>query len=112
MNWACFLQVSATWCDGVYSTEDPGIFPTWRTFMLSLLELSAFLAGMVNDLPPRVNYIFVDFENVHETDLDRIAQKPVKVTLVLGEQHKKLPVSLVQETSPVCRPSAVGGDRS
>jgi len=77
--------------------EDPGIFPTWRTFMLSLLELSAFLTGMGNDLPPRVNYIFVDFENVHETDLDRIAQKPVKVTLVLGEQHKKLPVPLVRK---------------
>lgn len=52
---------------------------------------------MGNDLPPRMNYVFVDFENVHETDLDRIAQKPVKVTLVLGEQHKKLPVPLVKK---------------
>lgn len=43
----------------------------------------------------RTNYIFVDFENVPETDLDRIAGKPVKVTLVLGERHKKLPVELV-----------------
>ncbi len=34
---------------------------------------------MANALPPRVNYIFVDFENVPETELDRIAQKPVKV---------------------------------
>ena len=52
---------------------------------------------MGNDLPPRMNYVFVDFENVHETELDRIAQKPVKVTLVLGEQHKKLPVPLVRK---------------
>lgn len=44
----------------------------------------------------RTNYIFVDFENVQETDLDRIANKPVKVTLVLGERHKSLPVKLVK----------------
>jgi len=45
----------------------------------------------------RTNYIFVDFENVQETDLDRIANKPVKVTLVLGKQHKQLPVALVKK---------------
>lgn len=44
----------------------------------------------------RINYILVDFENVQETDLDRIANKPVKVTLLLGEQHKSLPVKLVK----------------
>lgn len=44
----------------------------------------------------RTNYIFVDFENVQETDLDRVANKPVKVTLVLGERHKHLPVELVK----------------
>jgi hypothetical protein len=52
---------------------------------------------MADALPPRVNYIFVDFENVQETDLDRIAQKPVKVILVLGGQNKHLPVSLVKK---------------
>ena len=31
----------------------------------------------------RTNYIFIDCENVQETDLDRIAGKPVKVVLVL-----------------------------
>lgn len=45
----------------------------------------------------RINYIFIDFENVQETDFDRIAGKPVKVTLVLGERHKKLPVELVSK---------------
>ncbi len=39
---------------------------------------------------PRPNYIFIDFENVQEIDLPRIAGKPVKVTLVLGLAHKKL----------------------
>jgi hypothetical protein len=45
---------------------------------------------------PRTNYIFVDFENVQETELDRIAQKPVIVVLVLGVRHKNLPVELVK----------------
>jgi len=45
----------------------------------------------------RTNYIFVDFENVQETDLDRIANKPVKVVLVLGEQNKSLSVELVKK---------------
>ena len=45
----------------------------------------------------RTNHIFIDFENVQETDLDRIANKPVKVTLVLGERHKNLPVALVKK---------------
>jgi hypothetical protein len=31
----------------------------------------------------RTNYIFIDFENVQETDLDRIADKPVEVTAEL-----------------------------
>jgi len=44
----------------------------------------------------RTNYIYVDFENVQETDLDRIADKPVKVRLILGERHKSLPVRLVK----------------
>ena len=52
---------------------------------------------MANALPLRMNYIFVDFENVHEIDLDRVDQKPVKVILVLGEQHKRLPVLLVRK---------------
>jgi hypothetical protein len=45
----------------------------------------------------RTNYIFVDFENVQDIDLDRIANRPVRVTLVLGERHKNLPVALVRK---------------
>ena len=44
----------------------------------------------------RTNYIFIDFENVQETDLERIANKPVQVTLILGERHKSLPIKLVR----------------
>ena len=43
----------------------------------------------------RTNYIFVDFENIHEVDLDLMADKPVLVILVLGERNKHLPVELV-----------------
>jgi len=66
-------------------------------FQFSNFPLSALLPAMADVLPPRMNYIFVDFENVHETDLDRIANRPVQVILVLGEQHKKLPVLLVKK---------------
>lgn len=45
----------------------------------------------------RTNYLFVDFENIHEVDLDLIADKPVKVILILGERHKKLPVEMVKK---------------
>jgi len=45
----------------------------------------------------RTNYIFIDFENVHETDWERIVGKPAKVTLVLGEQHKNFPVAVVKQ---------------
>jgi hypothetical protein len=45
----------------------------------------------------RTNYIFVDFENIHEVDLDLIADKPVEVILVLGERNKNLPTELVEK---------------
>lgn len=45
----------------------------------------------------RTNYIFVDFESVQETDLERVADKHVHVTYVLGEHHKKLPLVLVKK---------------
>jgi len=45
----------------------------------------------------RIHYIFVDYENIHEVELDLIAEQPVTVILVLGERHKKLPVDLVKK---------------
>jgi hypothetical protein len=44
----------------------------------------------------RNNYIYVDYENVHEADFGRLAGRPAHVTLVLGERHKTLPVALVK----------------
>ena len=45
----------------------------------------------------RTHYIFVDFENIHEVQLELIENKPVVVVLVLGERHKKLSVDLVKQ---------------
>ena len=45
----------------------------------------------------RTNYILIDFENVPEADFDRIAHRPVRVVVVLGAQHKRLPVDLVKK---------------
>ena len=45
----------------------------------------------------RTNYIFVDFESVRPTDFDRIAGRPARIILVLGEHDKKLPVTLVKQ---------------
>lgn len=44
----------------------------------------------------RTNYILVDYENVHEVDLDLVAGQPVVVHLVLGAQHSKLPLEMVE----------------
>lgn len=45
----------------------------------------------------RTNYIFIDFENVQETDWERIMGKPVMVTVVLGAQHKAISVPVVKK---------------
>jgi hypothetical protein len=42
----------------------------------------------------RTQYIFLDHENVCETDLSRITGKPAKVFMILGAGNKTLPVSL------------------
>lgn len=42
----------------------------------------------------RTHYIFIDYENVCESDLSRISGKPVRVFMILGTRHTKLPTSL------------------
>lgn len=51
-------------------------------------------------LPPAakpINYVFVDFENVHELDLSIIGEKEVVFTLLVGACQKKLDVDLVEK---------------
>jgi len=49
------------------------------------------------DLPPPINHVFVDFENVHEIDPALIGSKAVNFTLLLGPRQMKLDVSLVEK---------------
>ncbi|MES2439563.1 MAG: PIN domain-containing protein [Verrucomicrobiota bacterium] len=43
---------------------------------------------------PRTQYIFIDYENVSESDLSRVTGKAVRVFMIIGTRHKKLPTSL------------------
>ena len=49
------------------------------------------------DLPPPVNHVFVDFENVHEIELSVIGNKTVAFTLLVGPRQTKLDASLVEK---------------
>lgn len=40
------------------------------------------------------HYVFVDFENVQDVDLDLIADRPVHVTLLIGSKQSKIPTEL------------------
>lgn len=42
----------------------------------------------------RTQYIFIDYENVCESDLSRVIGKAVRVLMIIGTKHKKLPTSL------------------
>lgn len=46
---------------------------------------------------PSVNYVFVDYENVHEVDVALIGKKSVHLTLLLGARQTKLDVELVEK---------------
>jgi hypothetical protein len=45
----------------------------------------------------RTHYIFIDYENIQEFDLDLIAGKPVKVFLVVGSKRKTMPMELTKQ---------------
>ena len=45
----------------------------------------------------RKNFIYVDYENKKDLDLERIAGKPVEVILAVGPLTKTLPVPLVEK---------------
>ena len=49
------------------------------------------------DLPPRLNHVFVDYENVHEIDSTVIGNKAVSFTLLLGAKQTKLNADLVEK---------------
>ena len=49
------------------------------------------------DLPPPVNHVFVDFENVQDIDLSIIGSKTVHFTLLMGARQTKLDAALVEK---------------
>ena len=50
-----------------------------------------------NDLPPPVNHVFVDYENVHAVDPTIIGSKTVHVTLLLGAKKTKFDATVVEK---------------
>ena len=49
------------------------------------------------DLPPPLNHVFVDYENIQVLDLAVIGNKGVTFTLLVGPHKKKLDVELVEQ---------------
>src|ERR1043166_1014402 len=49
------------------------------------------------DLPPPVNHVFIDFENVREVDLAVIGSKTAAFVFLVGPRQMKLDVSLVEK---------------
>jgi hypothetical protein len=50
-----------------------------------------------SEVPLPVNYVFVDFENVHEIDLSVVGAKSVSFTLLLGAKQTRLDAALVEK---------------
>jgi hypothetical protein len=50
-----------------------------------------------NDLPPPVNHVFVDYENVHAVDPTIVGSKMVHVSLLLGAKRTKLDATVVEK---------------
>jgi len=51
----------------------------------------------MNEIAPRLNYVFVDFENVHQIDVSVIGTKSVNFTLLLGAKQTKIDAGLVEK---------------
>ena len=49
------------------------------------------------DPRPPVNYVFVDYENVHDVDLALIGSTTVFLTLLVGARQNRLDVELVEK---------------
>jgi len=50
-----------------------------------------------SELPPPMNHVLVDFENVHELDTSLIGAKAVSFILLLGAKQTKLDAALVEK---------------
>lgn len=63
------------------------------------------MSGPPSELPPPLNHVFVDFENVHQIDLSVVGSKPVHFTLLVGAKQPRMDIALVEQllkqTEPV-----------
>jgi hypothetical protein len=66
----------------------PGMFKKLDEFMISDAKVDPKLP---------VNYVFVDYENVHEVDLALFNNKTVYLTLLMGPRQSRLDVELVEK---------------
>lgn len=60
------------------------------------LEWDSMPASMPSELPPPVNHVFVDCENVHVIDTNVIGEKAVNFTLLYGPNNAKFDVAVVE----------------
>lgn len=49
------------------------------------------------DLPPPLNRVFVDFENVQQIDFSVMGSKPVHLTILVGAKQPRMDVALVEQ---------------
>lgn len=75
----------------------PNICWTPPSIKSSTPQRKHFMSTVTTDLPPPINHVFVDFENVHEIDLAVIGKKAVTFTLLVGSRQTKLDISLVEK---------------
>jgi hypothetical protein len=48
-------------------------------------------------IPAATHFVFVDFENVQEVDLEAIRDQPVHVTLLVGKNQRKIDLQLAKQ---------------
>jgi PIN domain len=55
------------------------------------------MTNEIKDLPPAMNHVFVDYENVHAVDPAIIGSKTVHVTLLLGAKKTTIDATVVEK---------------
>ncbi|MDB6069743.1 MAG: hypothetical protein JWL81_914 [Verrucomicrobiales bacterium] len=48
-------------------------------------------------MPPALNHVFVDFENVHEIDFTVLSNRPATFTILVGAKQTRMDMKLVEE---------------
>jgi hypothetical protein len=54
-------------------------------------------SAVPSDLPPSMNHVFVDYENMHQMDPDLIGRRAVTVTLLVGAKQTRMELTVVEK---------------